>query len=245
MVAKLSSVSTMPAASLATSVPVMPMATPMSACFRAGASLTPSPVMATRLPRSCQARTMRILCSGDTRAYTLTLGTNSRSSSSLMDSMTAPSTASVPGVRMPISLAMAEAVTLWSPVIMMGRMPAAMHSLTAALDSSRGGSIMAMRPRNWRSFSSSRPMAGAVSIRLPKASTRRPCWDSSAFTRSISAFSSGERRVRPSITSTAPLVSMVRPSDSWWTVLISLRSESKGSSASRGYLPRTSASSKP
>ena len=44
------------------------MATPMSACFRAGASLTPSPVIATRLPRSCQARTMRILCSGETRA---------------------------------------------------------------------------------------------------------------------------------------------------------------------------------
>ena len=50
MVAKLSSVRTMAAASLATSVPVMPMATPMSACFRAGASLTPSPVMATRAP---------------------------------------------------------------------------------------------------------------------------------------------------------------------------------------------------
>ena len=47
MEAKSSSVSTMSAASLATSVPVMPMATPMSACLRAGASLTPSPVMAT------------------------------------------------------------------------------------------------------------------------------------------------------------------------------------------------------
>ncbi len=47
MVAKLSSVSTMSAASLATSVPSLPMATPMSACLRAGASFTPSPVMAT------------------------------------------------------------------------------------------------------------------------------------------------------------------------------------------------------
>ena len=48
---------------------------------------------------------------------------------------------------MPISRAMAEAVTTWSPVIIMGRMPAAMHWATACLDSGRGGSIMAIRPR--------------------------------------------------------------------------------------------------
>ena len=47
MVAKLSSSSVMAAASLLTSVPVMPMAMPTSAFFSAGASLTPSPVMAT------------------------------------------------------------------------------------------------------------------------------------------------------------------------------------------------------
>ena len=51
IVAKLSSVRTMSAASLATSVPLIPMAMPMSACFSAGASLTPSPVMATTSPR--------------------------------------------------------------------------------------------------------------------------------------------------------------------------------------------------
>ena len=68
MVAKLSSARIMEAASLETSVPVMPMATPMSAALRAGASLTPSPVMETILPLRCQAETMRILCSGDTRA---------------------------------------------------------------------------------------------------------------------------------------------------------------------------------
>jgi hypothetical protein len=51
MEAKLSSVSVMAAASLVTSVPVMPIATPMSAFFSAGASLTPSPVMATMWPR--------------------------------------------------------------------------------------------------------------------------------------------------------------------------------------------------
>ena len=47
MVAKLSSVSTMSAASLETSVPVIPIATPMSAVFKRGASFTPSPVIAT------------------------------------------------------------------------------------------------------------------------------------------------------------------------------------------------------
>ena len=70
MVAKLSSARIMAAASLDTSVPVIPMATPMSAFFKAGASLTPSPVMATMRPLFCQASTMRILCSGETLAYT-------------------------------------------------------------------------------------------------------------------------------------------------------------------------------
>ena len=68
MVAKLSSARIMAAASLDTSVPVMPIATPMSADLRAGASFTPSPVMATIFPFRFQALTMRILCSGDTRA---------------------------------------------------------------------------------------------------------------------------------------------------------------------------------
>ena len=68
MVAKLSSASTMSAASLDTSVPVMPMATPMSAVFSAGASFTPSPVIATVMPSRCRASTIRSLCSGLTRA---------------------------------------------------------------------------------------------------------------------------------------------------------------------------------
>ena len=47
IVAKLSSARIIFAASFVTSVPVIPMATPMSADFNAGASLTPSPVIAT------------------------------------------------------------------------------------------------------------------------------------------------------------------------------------------------------
>ncbi len=47
MVAKLSSVKTMLAASFETSLPVIPIATPILAAFSDGASLTPSPVMET------------------------------------------------------------------------------------------------------------------------------------------------------------------------------------------------------
>ena len=68
MVAKLSSVRIIAAASLETSVPVIPIATPIFAFFSAGASLTPSPVIETIFPFFCHASTMRILCSGDTRA---------------------------------------------------------------------------------------------------------------------------------------------------------------------------------
>ena len=50
MVAKLSSVRIITAASFETSVPVIPIATPMSAALSAGASFTPSPVIATTLP---------------------------------------------------------------------------------------------------------------------------------------------------------------------------------------------------
>ena len=67
-VEKSSSPSTMSAASLAAAVPLRPIATPMSACRSAGASLTPSPVMATTSPRDCSACTSRSLCSGATRA---------------------------------------------------------------------------------------------------------------------------------------------------------------------------------
>ncbi|KAH3670578.1 hypothetical protein OGAPHI_001093 [Ogataea philodendri] len=72
IVEKSSSVSTMSAASLATSVPFLPIAIPMSASFKAGASFTPSPVMATMSPRSCKARTMATLCSGVVLANTET-----------------------------------------------------------------------------------------------------------------------------------------------------------------------------
>ncbi|MNL81360.1 hypothetical protein D3C87_2084510 [compost metagenome] len=66
--AKLSSVRMMSALSLATSVPFLPMATPTWACLSAGASLTPSPVTATKCPDLASERTMASFCSGLTRA---------------------------------------------------------------------------------------------------------------------------------------------------------------------------------
>ena len=45
-----------------------PIATPMSASFTAGASLTPSPVIATIALRRFHARTTCSLCSAETRA---------------------------------------------------------------------------------------------------------------------------------------------------------------------------------
>ena len=56
-------ISTISAVSMATSVPA-PIAIPMSACARAGASLTPSPTIATRRPACCSSTTLAALSSG-------------------------------------------------------------------------------------------------------------------------------------------------------------------------------------
>ena len=144
MVAKLSSARIILAASLVTPVPVMPMAMPMSADFNAGASLTPSPVMATMLPSAWRASTMRSLCSGATRAYTETDRTRSVSASSSRASNSSPASAAAvawpaSGVAMPRSVAMRAAVRGWSPVIISTRRPAPWASAIAAAASGRGG----------------------------------------------------------------------------------------------------------
>ena len=84
-------------ASLAAIVPVF-IATPTSACARAGASLVPSPVMATSRPSLCSRRMSAILSSGFASA---------RKSST------------------PASPAIAAAVSGLSPVIMIVLMPIA------------------------------------------------------------------------------------------------------------------------
>ena len=89
--------STMLAASLAAVVPLF-IARPTLACARAGASLVPSPVMATILPSACSFLMTSILSSG-------------------LHSAIKPST--------PASLAMVAAVRGLSPVHMMVLMPMA------------------------------------------------------------------------------------------------------------------------
>ena len=70
IVTKLSSVSMISAAFLATSVPFLPIAIPISAFFKAGLSFTPSPVIATTALFRCHAFTILTLCSGVTLAKT-------------------------------------------------------------------------------------------------------------------------------------------------------------------------------
>jgi hypothetical protein len=61
---------TMSAASIAISEP-LPSAIPISAAFKDGASLTPSPVMPTISERDWNSRTIRSFCSGVVRAKTI------------------------------------------------------------------------------------------------------------------------------------------------------------------------------
>src|SRR6266542_1794355 len=98
----------MSAASMATSVPV-PMASPMSAWARAGASLMPSPTMPTRRPSPCSRRISSALRSGSTSARTR---------------------------RMPTWRATAAAVRALSPVIITTLRPSRRNAATAAAESS-------------------------------------------------------------------------------------------------------------
>ena len=68
---KLSSRRMIPEASLATYVPAIPIAKPISAFLRAGASLVPSPVIATTWSSCLRPVVMRYLSSGEDLANTL------------------------------------------------------------------------------------------------------------------------------------------------------------------------------
>mmetsp|Transcript_43095 Transcript_43095/g.100409 ORF Transcript_43095/g.100409 Transcript_43095/m.100409 type:complete len:247 (-) Transcript_43095:69-809(-) len=82
IVEKLSSMRTKSLAFCVTAVPAMPIATPTSALFRAGASLTPSPVMATTCPADMREATIATLSDGHARAKQRARATRARSCSS-------------------------------------------------------------------------------------------------------------------------------------------------------------------
>ena len=111
-------ITTTSAASMATSVPA-PMAMPTVARFNAGASLMPSPTMAT-VPRSSRRRITASLPSGSTPAMTSST---------------------------PASRPMALAVRALSPVSITTRMPMFCSSFTAWAESGLMASATAIRPK--------------------------------------------------------------------------------------------------
>ena len=117
---KLSSVRIMSDAPFATSVPSRPMATPISARCSAGASLTPSPVIALTHPWRCNDLTISSLSSGLARANTAVVADMASICSLLryfpsLPGRSAPQSVAVlsgdsPSRMMPMFLAMAIAV---------------------------------------------------------------------------------------------------------------------------------------
>ena len=249
--AKLSSVSVIAAASRATSVPEMPIATPMSAFLSAGASLTPSPVIATTWRCACSAATTRSLCAGDTRAYTPILVTRRASSASSIASRSAPVTTS-PAARMPSSRATARAVVGWSPVIITTEMPARSQVAIASRASGRGGSIMPTRPRNVRSRCA---FSGVASVRVATASTRNASSAIDCATARIRARPAASSGTAPpgaashaqsaTMTSGAPFACATTPSGVACSVVIRLVSDSNGISWTRAKRVSRSALSRP
>ena len=93
-------------------------------------------------------------CSGFTRAYTFTFSTifiNSLCVNAVSSEPVKTRSSSVTII--PNFSAIALAVSLWSPVIITGIIPASLHSETACFASSRGGSIMPTNPISVNSFS--------------------------------------------------------------------------------------------
>ena len=111
IVAKLSSTKIIFAVSFATSVPVIPIEIPISAFLIAGASFTPSPVIATISPFSWRAFTSCTLFCGDTLAKTLFSLAIFLISSSVILFNSFPSIAWSLESAIPKSLAIAKAVS--------------------------------------------------------------------------------------------------------------------------------------
>ena len=169
MVENESSKSTMSLASLETSVPVMPIATPTSAFFMAGASFMPSPVTATTLPWALSAFTTRILITGVERAMTRIFFIISENSSSERSSTSLASTAMWSSSKMPSWVAIALAVIMLSPVSIFISMPAWRQRSTAANTSERRGSEMTTKPSNIMPLSTS---ARSLSKSYPRSKVR-------------------------------------------------------------------------
>ena len=139
----------MSAVSTATSVPV-PMAMPTSAWASAGASLTPSPTMATLRPWAWSSLILAALSAGRTSAITASI---------------------------PTCAAIRRAVFWLSPESMTARAPSSRSARTAAAAVSRGASAIAMSPASSSSSATSttvRPSPVSSAARAPSPSTEAP-----------------------------------------------------------------------
>ena len=172
---KLSSIKIKSDASLETSLPLLPIDMPICAYFKAGASLTPSPVIATISPLSLKAFTIRILCSGTTRENILTSFTLFLSSSSLILSIISPVIIWLP-CGMFTFLAIADAVDPLSPVIITTLIPALLQVDISFFTDSLGGSSSPIRPQksNKQSVRSSGTLEAASYFFEATAITRKP-----------------------------------------------------------------------
>ena len=152
---KLSSVSIMSLASLATSVPWIPMAKPTSAFLSAGPSLVPSPVTATTSLFGLSLEMIMCLTSmylswGEERARTRRRGHTASNFSWLtspfsflirwLNSLPSMTRKSSLTPMMPQARAIERAVFTLSPVTMRTTMPALLHLRIASGTSSRTGS---------------------------------------------------------------------------------------------------------
>ena len=166
------------------------MATPMSACFSAAASLTASPVIATTSPDCCMSLARRSLSSGATRPNTCSWGSRSITSASVRCCSSVP--VITPGPR-PSSSAIARAVMVWSPVIIRTSIPAASAVWTASLASVRSGSTIPTSATKTRSVTAAIGSASAADIAASSmslaanASTRSPRSDSLRLAARISS----------------------------------------------------------
>ena len=168
IVAKSSSRSTRSAASRATSVPLRPMATPMSASLQGRAVVDAVAGHRDDVAAACSARAMRSLSSGATRAdHDRRRGRACAPSTASSAGRSVPSRTSLLGAeRGRPRAAMARAVAGWSPVIMATRMPArpARGERVGGLRR-EAGPRSPSRPRSSRSRSTSSAVASASAVR--------------------------------------------------------------------------------
>ena len=134
---------------MATSVPA-PIAIPRSAWASAGASLTPSPTIATLRPLRCSSATLLALSAGSTSAITVSI---------------------------PSSRPMRRAVAALSPVSMTTCTPCSRRAAMAGRDVGRGASAMPMSATGRPSTATHtvvRPSAAIAARRLPRVPSETP-----------------------------------------------------------------------